>query len=75
MLAFPESSSSGRPEEILDAMGPKGQLASFLRDFGPSLLKKYKPKGIVVFSAHWETAGERLGRSHLLYFIECNAWH
>jgi aromatic ring-opening dioxygenase catalytic subunit (LigB family) len=41
-------------------MGPKGQLASFLRDFGPSLLKKYKPKGIVVFSAHWETAGERL---------------
>jgi len=26
----------------------------------PFLLKKYKPKGIVVFSAHWETSGERL---------------
>jgi len=25
------------------------------------LLKKYKPKGILVFSAHWETAGQRLG--------------
>jgi len=60
MLAFPESGSGGRPKEILDAMGPNGHLASFLRDFGPTLLKKYKPKGIVVFSAHWETSGERL---------------
>ena len=36
-------------------------LAAFLRNFGPALLKKYKPKGIVVFSAHWETSGSRLG--------------
>ncbi|KAJ6547114.1 Extradiol ring-cleavage dioxygenase class III enzyme subunit B [Mycena capillaripes] len=40
--------------------GPKGPLAAFLKDFGPALLKKYQPKGIVVFSAHWETNNERL---------------
>ncbi|KAH9946241.1 Extradiol aromatic ring-opening dioxygenase [Epithele typhae] len=40
--------------------GPKGPLAAFLKDFGPMLLKKYQPKGIVVFSAHWDTMGERL---------------
>lgn len=39
--------------ELAD-MGPNGRLANFLRDFGPVLLKKYQPKGIVVFSAHWE---------------------
>jgi len=48
MLAYPESEQ-------------KGSLAAFLRDFGPLLLQKYQPKGIVVFSAHWETRGERLG--------------
>ncbi|KAG0705219.1 Extradiol ring-cleavage dioxygenase class III enzyme subunit B [Suillus ampliporus] len=41
------------------AMGPEGDLAKFLRDFGPTLRAKYKPKGIVVFSAHWETLGVR----------------
>ncbi|KAG2146964.1 Extradiol ring-cleavage dioxygenase class III enzyme subunit B [Suillus bovinus] len=40
-------------------MGPEGDLANFLRDFGPALRAKYKPNGIVVFSAHWETIGER----------------
>ncbi|PPQ64001.1 hypothetical protein CVT24_009375 [Panaeolus cyanescens] len=40
--------------------GPTGPLANFLKDFGPTLLRKYNPKGIVVFSAHWETQGERL---------------
>ena len=48
MLAYPESEQ-------------KGSLVAFLRDFGPILLQKYQPKGIVVFSAHWETLGERLG--------------
>lgn len=43
--------------------GPNGPLYKFLSEFGPTLLKKYKPKGIVVFSAHWETMGERLGTS------------
>ncbi|KAF7359379.1 4,5-DOPA dioxygenase extradiol-like protein [Mycena sanguinolenta] len=38
--------------------GREGPLATFLKDFGPALLKKYRPKGIVVFSAHWETESE-----------------
>lgn len=45
--------------------GPTGPLSTFLSQFGPTLLKKYQPKGIVVFSAHWETGSERLG---LYYF-------
>lgn len=40
--------------------GREGPLAQFLDDFGPALLEKYRPKGIVVFSAHWETERERL---------------
>jgi len=43
-------------------MGPEGTLAMFLRDFGPALRDKYKPKGIVVFSAHWETTRVRHGK-------------
>lgn len=39
---------------------PDGLLVQFLRDFGKTLVSKYKPKGIVVFSAHWETDRERL---------------
>jgi aromatic ring-opening dioxygenase catalytic subunit (LigB family) len=65
MLALPESESAGRSKASLDAMGPTGYLASFLKDFGPTLLKKYKPKGIIVFSAHWETSGECLGVFYL----------
>lgn len=42
-------------------VGSNGPLAQFLEDFGPKLLEKYKPKGIVVFSAHWEEMGQRLG--------------
>ncbi|KDQ17657.1 hypothetical protein BOTBODRAFT_105172 [Botryobasidium botryosum FD-172 SS1] len=45
---------------ITELQGPGGPLASFLKDFGQTLLKKYKPKGIIVFSAHFETSGERL---------------
>ncbi|KAH8117231.1 Extradiol ring-cleavage dioxygenase, class III enzyme, subunit B [Phellopilus nigrolimitatus] len=57
------------PDSIADRMrrgpmgeycGPDGPLARFLKTFGPTLLDKYKPKGILVFSAHWETRGERL---------------
>ncbi|KAF7338653.1 4,5-DOPA dioxygenase extradiol-like protein [Mycena venus] len=47
-------------DAVLAWGGPKGPLATFLKDFGPALLKKYQPKGIVVFSAHWETQTERL---------------
>lgn len=60
MLAFPEAEVR-RGDPVMEHMGPKGPLATFLKDFGPALLKKYQPKGIVVFSAHWETAGERVG--------------
>jgi aromatic ring-opening dioxygenase catalytic subunit (LigB family) len=35
-------------------VGPYGPLANFLLDFGPALLANYQPKGILVFSAHWE---------------------
>jgi aromatic ring-opening dioxygenase catalytic subunit (LigB family) len=60
MLAFPKD-ASGMFGSVMADQGPKGALATFLKDFGPTLLKKYSPKGIVVFSAHWETGGERLG--------------
>jgi aromatic ring-opening dioxygenase catalytic subunit (LigB family) len=61
MLAFPASAASALGGGMAAYHGPNGPLAKFLADFGPTLLKKYKPKGIVVFSAHWETMGERLG--------------
>lgn len=32
-----------------------GPQADFLREFGPYLLDTYKPKAILVISAHWET--------------------
>lgn len=54
---------------IAESQGPRGPLANFLRDFGSALLEKYKPKGIVVFSAHWDTDGERLGTSHSVLSI------
>lgn len=60
MLAFSEN-TSGMFGSAMAEQGPKGTLATFLKDFGPTLLKKYNPKGIVVFSAHWETDDERLG--------------
>ncbi|CDO70755.1 hypothetical protein BN946_scf184798.g70 [Trametes cinnabarina] len=59
MLAFPEGDAE-RMGDVMKNNGPKGALANFLKDFGPTLLLKYRPKGIVVFSAHWETLGERL---------------
>lgn len=62
-MAPPPMMGSGN---ILKHMGPKGPLAQFLGDFGPVLLEKYKPKGILVFSAHWETGRERLGECDCL---------
>ena len=46
---------------VIKHVGPDGPLANFLRDFGPALLAKYQPKGILVFSAHWEMKEEQLG--------------
>lgn len=63
---------SGRLSNIFEWGGPQGPLAQFLDDFGPALMKKYQPKGIVVFSAHWETSDERLvsdyGEKNLLLY-------
>ena len=69
MLAMPvEDAAGGRmPAEMMKYQGPRGELAKFLSDFGPALLSKYKPKGIVVFSAHWDTSGERLGMSSMTF--------
>ena len=50
------------------AMSKSGALTQFLKDFGKLLIEKYNPKAIVVFSAHWDTDGTRLGtaKSHLV---------
>ncbi|KAF9262189.1 Extradiol ring-cleavage dioxygenase, class III enzyme, subunit B [Marasmius fiardii PR-910] len=61
VLAYSSSSTTASGRAGIQAwQGSSGPLANFLRDFGPTLLKKYTPKGIVVFSAHWETLGERV---------------
>ncbi|KZT26505.1 Extradiol ring-cleavage dioxygenase class III enzyme subunit B [Neolentinus lepideus HHB14362 ss-1] len=60
MLAFPKDSPRLSSDPVMSHMGPTGPLAQFLADFGKTLLEKYNPQGIVVFSAHWETPGERL---------------
>ena len=59
MLIWPEElrSSSGS----LGKFGPDGTLAQFLQDFGKTLLSKYKPRAVAVFSAHWETHDQTLG--------------
>jgi len=59
-LAFPKDTKSPFGG-LAEYQGANGPLAQFLKQFGPTLLKKYQPKGIVVFSAHWETMDERLG--------------
>ncbi|KAI0831151.1 Extradiol ring-cleavage dioxygenase class III enzyme subunit B [Trametes gibbosa] len=59
MLAFGEREAQ-QMGSFAQSNGPRSSLATFLKVFGPALLSKYKPKGIVVFSAHWETHGERL---------------
>ena len=67
MLQWPEGvppPMMGGSGDLLKHTGPNGPLARFLSDFGPTLLDKYKPKGILVFSAHWETNGQRLGEFH-----------
>ncbi|KAF9505748.1 hypothetical protein BS47DRAFT_1378251 [Hydnum rufescens UP504] len=62
LLGWPEDTPipSGLSRGVWDWMGRDGPLGQFLDDFGPALVEKYNPKGIVVFSAHWETDNERL---------------
>ncbi|GAA98344.1 hypothetical protein E5Q_05029 [Mixia osmundae IAM 14324] len=40
--------------------GPGGPLSTFLQDFGKELLSKYRPKAVLVFSAHWETSSPQV---------------
>jgi len=63
MLIWPKEQrpSSGSLDGVWDKFGPDGTLAQFLQDFGKTLLSKYKPRAIAVFSAHWETNGQTLG--------------
>ncbi|KIJ46386.1 hypothetical protein M422DRAFT_29252 [Sphaerobolus stellatus SS14] len=58
-MMWPESVPSPNTA-FFQYMGPNGPLATFLKDFGPTLLEKYKPKAIVVFSGHWEASREQL---------------
>ncbi|KAK4704950.1 4,5-DOPA dioxygenase extradiol, partial [Phenoliferia sp. Uapishka_3] len=62
LLVYPPTLAAERSGfgPLLETQGPNGTLAQFLRDLGPVLLEKYKPKAIVVFSAHWESPSERL---------------
>ncbi|KIO33565.1 hypothetical protein M407DRAFT_240973 [Tulasnella calospora MUT 4182] len=46
--------------EMIKYQGPESPLSDFLKDFGKVILDKYKPKAIVVFSAHWEESGDML---------------
>ncbi|KAH9997518.1 Extradiol ring-cleavage dioxygenase, class III enzyme, subunit B [Russula vinacea] len=58
------SNDPPNPNPLMRALvkngGKESPQADFLRDFGPALLAKYQPKGILVFSAHWETEGDQL---------------
>jgi len=63
MLIWPKEQrpSSSPMDRSWDKFGSDGTLAQFLQDFGKTLLSKYKPRAIAVFSAHWETLGQTLG--------------
>jgi aromatic ring-opening dioxygenase catalytic subunit (LigB family) len=62
MLIWPKAIAprSGRFAELYKVSGPEGPLAQFLHDFGNTLVEKYHPKAIVVFSAHWESPGAQI---------------
>ncbi len=62
MLLSPEKEAN-KMASLKSVGGPRGLHAQFLKQFGPFLLNKYKPKAIVVFSAHWETRGTIEGTS------------
>ncbi|CAF0898361.1 unnamed protein product [Adineta ricciae] len=58
MLIWPKqmpAASSSLMRSLMKTSGPDGPLANFLKALGPFLLQRYRPKAILVFSAHWET--------------------
>jgi aromatic ring-opening dioxygenase catalytic subunit (LigB family) len=71
ILIYPENRTTGFPQELFYHGGPRGPLAQFLRFFGPFLLKTYKPKALVVFSAHWEAENtiEGFTLMHVLFML------
>jgi hypothetical protein len=71
LLVFPKDIADRdvRRHSVIKHYGPESPLANFLGDLGPALLAKYQPKGILVFSAHWETQEEQLGMSFSLYVV------
>jgi len=60
MLLRQLDADSARLGNVTESQGSRSPLAAFLEYFGPQLLQKYRPKAIVIFSAHWETDGETL---------------
>jgi aromatic ring-opening dioxygenase catalytic subunit (LigB family) len=71
VLTFSNDPSNPNPQmrAIVEHAGQESPLANFLRDFGPALRAKYRPRGILVFSAHWETEGEQLGELSLFNML------
>jgi aromatic ring-opening dioxygenase catalytic subunit (LigB family) len=63
VLVFSEDAVSSCIATIGKLQGPNGPLSRLWPDFGhgPALLRKYEPKGILVYSVHWEPTNERLG--------------
>ena len=59
MLLYPPHLVESNPmiSTIGRVQGPGGLLCQFLEDFGPVLMEKYKPRAVVVLSAHYETRG------------------
>ena len=59
MLLLPPHLAKDSPmlETLGEIQGPDGLLSQFLQDLGPVLMEKYRPKAIVVLSAHFETQG------------------
>ncbi|GAA5881685.1 hypothetical protein JCM3774_005337 [Rhodotorula dairenensis] len=57
MLIHPPHLADARGGPLNEVQGPTGGLANFLKDLGPAVMEKYRPKAIVVLSAHWETPG------------------
>lgn len=51
------NSLDSRMSAMMRTMGPDSSHANFLKALGPFLLQRYKPKALLVFSAHWETQG------------------
>lgn len=43
-----------------EIQGPNGLLVQFLKALGPALVEKYKPKAVVVLSAHWESEDDEI---------------